>query len=131
MNATATVAPRRSPTAQGCRSGARGQVQTAQTIESVPTARDAVDSGRVSLANARRLAEAVTKTSAADVDSDTELLSKAETMRPEDFTREARRWVTARQGDGGESDYRRQRAKRCVRVWDADCPCRAPRLHQS
>ena len=99
---------------------ARGQVKTAQTIESVPTVRDAVESGRVSLANARRLAEAVTKTSAADVDSDTELLSKAETMRPEDFTREARRWVTARQADGGESDYQRQRAKRCVRVWDVD-----------
>ena len=99
---------------------ARGQVKTAQTIESVPTVRDAVDSGRVSLSNARRLAEAVTNTSAADVDSDTELLAKAETMRPEDFTREARRWITARQADGGESDYRRQRAKRCVRVWDAD-----------
>ena len=82
--------------------------------------RDAVESGRVSLANAERLAEAVTKTSASAVDSDTELLSKAETMRPEDFTREARRWATARQVDSGESDYKRQRARRCVRVWDAD-----------
>ena len=99
---------------------ARGQVKTARVIEAAPSVRDAVESGRVSLANAERLAEAVTKTSASAVDSDAELLSKAETMRPEDFTREARRWATARQVDSGESEYQRQRARRCVRVWDAD-----------
>ena len=102
------------------RRDARGQVKTARVIEAAPSVREAVESGRVSLANAERLAEAVTKTSAGAVDSDAELLSKAETMRPEDFTREARRWATARQADSGESDYKRQRARRCVRVWDAD-----------
>ena len=102
------------------RRDARGQVKTARVIEAAPSVRDAVESGRVSLANAERLAEAVTKTSAGAVDSDADLLSKAETMRPEDFTREARRWATARQVDSGESEYQRQRARRCVRVWDAD-----------
>ena len=79
-----------------------------------------MESGRIPLANAKRLAEAVEKTTAADVESDTELLAKAESMRPEQFTREARRWAADRQADGGEADYRRLRARRCVRVWDSD-----------
>ena len=52
--------------------------------------------------------------------SDSELLAKAESMRPEQFAKEARRWAVERQGDSGESEHRRQRARRCVRVWDAD-----------
>ncbi len=99
---------------------ARSQVKTAQVIEAVPAVRDAVESGRVSQANARRLAEAVEKTSAADVASDGELLAKAESMRPEQFVREARRWTADHQDDGGASDYRRMRARRCVRMWDGD-----------
>ena len=99
---------------------ARSQVTTAQAIEAVPAVREAVEAGRVSQANARRLAEAIDKTSAEKVESDGELLAKAESMRPEQFTREARRWAADRQDDGGEADYRRLRAKRRVRVWDAD-----------
>ena len=99
---------------------ARSQVTTAQTIEAVPAVRDALEQGRVSQANAKRLAEVIEKTSAETVESDGELLSKAESMRPEQFTREARRWAADRQDDGGEADYRRLRAKRQVRVWDAD-----------
>ena len=71
-------------------------------------------------ANAKRLAEAVEKTSAADVASDGELLAKAETMRPEQFTKEARRWATERQGDGGAADHARQRSRRRLRMWDGD-----------
>ena len=41
-------------------------------------------------------------------------------MRPEQFAREARRRAVERQGDGGESEHARQRARRCVRVWDGD-----------
>ena len=82
--------------------------------------RDAVESGRVSAPNARRLAEAIEKTSADAVEADSELLANAESMRPEQFTREARRWTSDRQDDGGEGDYQRMRARRCVRVWDAD-----------
>ena len=99
---------------------AHSQVKTAQAIEAVPSVRDAVESGRVSIANAKRLAEAVEKTSVADVESDAELLAKAESMRPEQFTKEARHWAADRQSDGGEADYRHLRAKRYVRIWDSD-----------
>ena len=99
---------------------AHSQVKTAEALRSAPAVRDAVEDGRVPLANAKRLAEASKKTSAADVDADEELLAKAESMRPEEFAREARRWVTDREHDGGESEHARQRARRCVRVWDGD-----------
>ena len=102
------------------RRDAHSQVNTARVIEAVPAVRDAVESGRVSQANAKRLADAVEKTSAADVESDRELLAKAESMRPEQFAREARRWTSNHQADGGAADYQRLRARRCVRVWDGD-----------
>ena len=41
-------------------------------------------------------------------------------MRPDQFTKEARRWAADRQDDGGEADYARLRERRRVRVWDAD-----------
>ena len=99
---------------------ARSQVKTAEVIGAVPAVREAVESGRVSQANARRLADAIEKTGAADVESDAELLAKAELMRPEQFAGQVRRWTADRQGDGGESEYRRLRARRCVRMWDGD-----------
>jgi len=99
---------------------ARSQVRTAEALSETPRLRDAVSGGRVSTANAKRLAEAVDKTSAADVESDRELLANAETMRPEQFAKEARRWATERQGDGGAADHARQRSKRSLRVWDGD-----------
>ena len=102
------------------RRDARSQVNTAKTIEATPAVRDAVEEGRVSSANAKRLAEVIEKTSAEAVESDTDLLAKAASMRPEQFTREARRWATDRQADGGDGDYRRLRAQRCVRIWDTD-----------
>ena len=102
------------------RQEARSHLKTAEALREAPRLRDAVESGRVSSANARRLAEAVEKTSAADVDSDTDLLAKAESLRPEQFTKEARRWTVDRQRDGGASEHARQRARRCVRMWDAD-----------
>lgn len=102
------------------RRDAHSRVKTARVIEEVLTVRDAVQEGRVSPANAKRLAEAAEKTSADAVESDAELLSKAQSMRPEQFAKEARRWAADRQDDGGEGDYRRLRAKRCVRIWDSD-----------
>ncbi len=102
------------------RRDAVGRVRTAQAVGAAPAVRDAVETGRVSQANAKRLAEAIEKTSAEAVESDTELLSKAASMRPEQFTRETRKWAADRQGDGGEGDYRRLRARRRVRVWDSD-----------
>ena len=82
--------------------------------------RRAVESGRVSQANAKRLAEAIERTSADAVESDAGLLATAQSMRPEQFTREARRWTADHQDDGGEGDYRRLRARRRVRSWDTD-----------
>ncbi len=102
------------------RQDAVGRVKTAKAVGAVPVVRDAVESGQVSQANAKRLAEAIEKTSAEAVESDTELLSKAASMRPEQFTREARRWAADHQGDGGEGDYRRLRERRRVRVWDSE-----------
>ena len=102
------------------RRDAHTQVKTAKAIDAVPAVRDAVEEGRVSLANAKRLAEAVEKTSAEVVESDAVLLSKAESMCPEQFTKEVRRWAADHQDDGGEADYRRLRAKRYVRIWDSD-----------
>ena len=99
---------------------AHSQVKTAEALRKTQKLRDAVAEGRVPIANAKRLAEAVEKTSVGAVDSDGELLAKAESMRPEQFAREARRWVTDRDGDGGESEHTRQQARRCVRVWDGD-----------
>ena len=102
------------------RQEARSQVKTAEALRQAPKLRDAVESGRVSVANARRLADTVNKTSVADVESDSELLAKAESSRPEQFTKEARRWTVEHQGDGGASEHARQRARRGVRIWDAD-----------
>ncbi|MCE2511886.1 MAG: DUF222 domain-containing protein, partial [Acidimicrobiia bacterium] len=107
-------------TAGMSRQQALGQVKTARLIEAVPAARDAVETGRVSQANAKRLAEAIERTSADAVKSDSELLGKAQTMRPEQFTKEARRWTVERERDGGVSEHARQRARRCVRMWQSD-----------
>ena len=99
---------------------AHSQVKTAEGLRKVPSVLNALEDGRVPLANAKRLAEAAEKTSADAVAADGDLLAKAESMRPEQFVRETRRWVTDRDGDGGESEHRRQRTRRCVRVWDGD-----------
>ena len=74
----------------------------------------------MSLANARQLADALDKTSAADVESDTELLAKAESLPPDRFAKEAKRWTAERQADGGEAEYRRQRSRRGLRFWNGD-----------
>ncbi len=99
---------------------ARGQVKTAETIAGVPSVRDAVARGVVSLANAKRLADAVERTSAGAVGAAEGLLKMAEMMRADDFTKQTRRWIAEQQDDGGEADYERIRARRCVRVWDND-----------
>ncbi|MXZ52659.1 MAG: DUF222 domain-containing protein, partial [Acidimicrobiaceae bacterium] len=102
------------------RRDARSQVRTAEAIGSMPAVREAVEDGRVPLANAEHLADALDKTSAGEVESDGELLAKAESLAPEQFAKEAKRWAAERQADGGEAQYRRLRARRAVRVWDGD-----------
>ena len=102
------------------RRDAAGQVQTAQSLQSMPAVRDAVEAGQISVANAKTLARASSKTSAAQVDGDAELLDKAAELSPEQFAREAGRWAVKRQDDGGEAEYRRQRARRRLSIWDGD-----------
>ena len=86
----------------------------------MPAVRDAVETGQISVANAKTLARASGKTSAAQVDGDAELLDKAADLSPEQFAREAGRWAVKRQDDGGEGEYRRQRARRRLSIWDGD-----------
>ena len=102
------------------RHDARRQVRTAAAVGAMPAVQDAVEEGRISAANAGRLADALDKTSAGEVESDGELLAKAESLPPEQFAKEAKRWTAERQGDGGEAEYRRLRARRAVRMWDGD-----------
>ena len=102
------------------RQEAAGQVKTAKRLASLPVVRDAVEAGRVSIANARVLANACDRTSADEVARDSELLAKAGELAPDQFAREAGRWAARRQADGGEGLHRRQRARRRLRFWDGD-----------
>ena len=102
------------------RRDARSQVRTITAVGAMPAVRDAVEDGRMSVANAGKLADALDKTTAAEIESDGELLAKAESLPPEQFAKEAKRWTAERQADGGEVQYRRLRARRAVRVWDGD-----------
>jgi len=96
------------------RSDARSRVRTAAAVGAMPVVQDAVDEGRISAANAKRLADALDKTSAGEVESDGELLAKAESLPADRFAKEAKRWTAERQADGGEAEFRRLRARRAV-----------------
>ena len=96
------------------------QVKTVEALQSMPSARGAMESGEISVANARTLATACERTSAEQVEQDGGLLAQAATLSPEQFTREAGRWAAKRQEDDGEERYRRQRARRRLSFWDGD-----------
>ncbi len=102
------------------RNDARNQVRTIKAIGAMPAVRDAVEEGRVSVANAGKLADALDKTSAGEIESDKALLAKAESLSPEQFAKEAKRWTAEREADDGEAAYRRLRARRAVRMWNGD-----------
>jgi len=99
-------------------SEAHSQVKVAQAVRKVPELRDAVQSGEVPQANARRLADAITKVGSAAVAGNAELLQQASSMRPEQFKHSANRWVTAQQADKGACEHARQRAKRYLKFYD-------------
>ncbi|MXZ99801.1 MAG: DUF222 domain-containing protein [Acidimicrobiaceae bacterium] len=99
---------------------ASSHVKTAEKLESLPSVRDAVESGDISIANARVLAGASERTSAEQVEHDSELLARAGELSPEQFAREAGRWAAARQSDDGEDRFRRQRARRRLSIFDGD-----------
>ena len=102
------------------RRDAKRQIQTVEVLDEMPKVRDAVEDGRVSFVNAERLADASKRVGTKLVETDLELLSKAESMLPESFAKETRRWAAEREADGGKSEYQRARAKRSVRIWDGD-----------
>ncbi len=99
---------------------ALGQVEVMGQLQSMPDVRDALTDGEIPLANAKTLARASARTSAAEVERDDGLLEKAASLSPDQFVREAGRWVVQRQHDGGEGEYRRQRARRRLSVWKDD-----------
>ena len=99
---------------------ARSHIKTAKTLRQVPAVRDAVESGRVTQANAKQLAAAVEKVGAQAVSADASLLDRAQSLRPDQFRRVARRWTVEREGDDGASEHDRQRARRRLRIWDGD-----------
>lgn len=99
---------------------AAGQVKTAQRLQTLPDVQRAVESGQVSFANARALADASEKTSPAAVSGDSELLVKASSLPPEQFAREASQWSAQRQADAGEADWQRLRRRRRLSIWDGD-----------
>ncbi len=102
------------------RRDARSQVRTVAAIGAMPAVQDAVEEGRMPLANAGQLADALDKTSAGEIESDEELLAKAESLPPDKFAKEAKQWTAERQADDGEAEYGRQRARRAVRIWNGD-----------
>ncbi|MCY3650391.1 MAG: DUF222 domain-containing protein [Acidimicrobiaceae bacterium] len=102
------------------RRDAAGQVKTAKQLEALPSVRDAVENGEISVANARVLAGTSDKTGSEQVAQDEELLAKAAVLSPEQLAREAGRWAAQRQVDGGEERYRRQRARRRLSIFDGD-----------
>ena len=99
---------------------AAGQVKTAQRLQALPDVQQAVESGRVSFANAGALADASDKTSPEVVTEDAELLAKAASLTPDQFSKEASRWVAQRQDDGGEPSWKRLRRRRRLSIWDDD-----------
>ena len=99
---------------------AESRARTARILEEMPAAREALESGRVSFANAARLAQAAEGVEAGAVEADASLLAKAELMTDDQFAREARRWTASHQADGGEADYRRCRERRSLCMWDGD-----------
>ncbi len=99
---------------------AHSQVKTAQALREVPQLRDAVQAGEVSQANARRLADVITKTGADAVAGDAVLVKQAGSLRAEQFGVAARRWVTAQQGDNGVSEHARQRARRYLKFYNSE-----------
>lgn len=97
---------------------AAGQVKVAQRLRALPDVQRAVESGQVSFANARVLADASDKTSPEVVTADSELLAKAASLAPDQFSKEAGRWAAQRQDEKGEAVWKRLRRQRRLSIWD-------------
>jgi 5-methylcytosine-specific restriction endonuclease McrA len=102
------------------RRDAASQVKTAEKLQEMSAVRDALETGEISVANAKTLATTCEKTSAEQVEQDGDLLAQAAVLSPEQFSREAGRWAAKRQVDDGEELYRRQRTRRRLSFWNGD-----------
>lgn len=99
---------------------AASQVKTVERLQEMPAVRDALESGEISVANAKTLAATCEKTSAEQVEQDGGLLDQAAVLSPEQFAREAGRWAARHQVDDGEELYRRQRTRRRLGIFDGE-----------
>ena len=99
---------------------ARGQIKTAEAIKEMPAVLEAVQNGKITFANAKHLTAVGGNTSPQAVQTDTELLRMAEALPPGQFGRQARKWAAQHRQDNGEAAYQRLRARRSLRIWNAD-----------
>lgn len=103
------------------RSEAARNVRTESELLEIPTARDGVDAGEISLANASRLATAARKTSPQAVQDDPELVEMAKELPADEFAQAAQRWTIQHQSvDDLAAQHRRNRRNRHVRFWNDD-----------
>ena len=102
------------------RKEAAGQVKTAQRLQALPDVQRAVESGRVSFANAKALADASETVSPEAVAEDSELLAKASSLPPDQFAQEASRWSAQRKAESTEANWQRLRRRRRLRIWNGD-----------
>ena len=96
---------------------ARRSLGAAEALDEMPSLRDAVDSGEVSLANAERLADAARRTAPEMVDSASDLLTMARELPPDRFAREASAWAQRHQSDHGHGDWLTKRRRRYLKTW--------------
>ena len=103
------------------RSEAARNVRTESELVEIPAARDGVDAGEITLANASRLATAARKTSPQAVQGDSELVEMAKALPPDEFAQAAQRWTIQHQSaDDLAAQHRRNRRNRQVRFWNGD-----------
>ena len=97
------------------------RVKTAQRLQALPEARQAVEDAKVSFANAKTLADAADNTSPEAVNEDPDLVAMAESHTPERFRKHMGRWVAQRQDhEDAETVHERQRRQRSLNIWNGD-----------
>ncbi|MDE0269079.1 MAG: DUF222 domain-containing protein [Acidimicrobiaceae bacterium] len=99
---------------------ARKQIRTAETLGSLPVVREALEEGKITFTNADALAQASRKTDPEAVQADGELLKQAQVMPEDQFIKQTRVWTMQHQHDRGETDHKRMRSQRYLRIWNGD-----------
>jgi len=103
------------------RSDAVRNVRTEAELIGLPEARDAVSEGKISLANASKLAQAARKTGPEAVRDDADLVQMAKTLPDDEFAQAVQRWTIRHQcADDLAAQHRRNRRNRNVRFWNGE-----------